>query len=52
MNIEGSQYEYNNKRLVILGAGYGGIFLAINIARSIREKTVEVILVSYSKKRS
>jgi NADH dehydrogenase FAD-containing subunit len=34
-----------NKRIVILGAGYGGIFLATNVARHIKEKTGEVILV-------
>jgi NADH dehydrogenase len=34
-----------NKRIVILGAGYGGIFLATNVARHLREKTGEVILV-------
>jgi NADH:ubiquinone reductase (H+-translocating) len=33
------------KRIVILGAGYGGMFLATNIARYIKEKTGEVILV-------
>jgi NADH dehydrogenase len=35
----------SNKRIVILGAGYGGIFLATNIARYMKEKTGEVILV-------
>jgi NADH:ubiquinone reductase (H+-translocating) len=34
-----------NKRIVILGAGYGGIFLATNVARYMKEKTGEVILV-------
>jgi NADH dehydrogenase FAD-containing subunit len=34
-----------NKRIVILGAGYGGIFLATNVARHLKEKTGEVILV-------
>ena len=34
-----------NKRIVILGAGYGGIFFATNVARHIKEKTWEVILV-------
>ena len=34
-----------NKRIVILGAGYGGIFLATNVARHTKEKTGEVILV-------
>ena len=33
------------KRIVILGAGYGGIFLATNIARYVTEKSGEVILV-------
>jgi NADH:ubiquinone reductase (H+-translocating) len=35
----------SNKRIVILGAGYAGIFLATNIARYINEKAGEVILV-------
>lgn len=35
----------SNKRIVILGAGYGGIFLATNVARYMKEKTGEVILV-------
>src|SRR5919205_916960 len=35
----------HNKRIIILGAGYGGIFLATNIARYIKEKIGEVILV-------
>ena len=35
----------SNKRIVILGAGYGGIFLARSIARYIKEKTGKVILV-------
>src|SRR5689334_23500908 len=35
----------SNKRIIILGAGYGGIFLATNIARYMKEKTGEVILV-------
>jgi NADH:quinone reductase (non-electrogenic) len=35
----------SNKRIVILGAGYGGIFLATNITRYMKEKTGEVILV-------
>src|SRR5690348_16228124 len=35
----------SNKRIVILGAGYGGIFLATSIARYIKEKTGKVILV-------
>ena len=30
----------HNKRIVILGAGYGRIFLATNAARRIKEKTV------------
>src|ERR1044072_8148151 len=34
-----------NKSIVILGAGYGGIFFATNVARHIKEKTWEVILV-------
>ena len=36
----------SNKRIVILGAGYGGIFLATNIARYMKEKIGEVILVA------
>src|ERR671921_642847 len=35
----------SNKRIVILGAGYAGIFLATNIARYINEKAGEVILI-------
>src|ERR1044072_4565804 len=34
-----------NKSIVILGAGYGGIFFATNVARHIKEKTWEVILI-------
>ena len=34
-----------NKRIVILGAGYAGIFLATNIARYLKEKAGEVILI-------
>jgi NADH dehydrogenase len=33
------------KRIVILGAGYGGIFLATTISRYMKEKTGEIILV-------
>jgi NADH:quinone reductase (non-electrogenic) len=35
----------SKKRIVILGAGYAGIFLATNIARYVNEKSVEVILI-------
>jgi NADH:ubiquinone reductase (H+-translocating) len=35
----------SKKRIVILGAGYGGIFLAANIARYVTEKSGEVILI-------
>jgi NADH:ubiquinone reductase (H+-translocating) len=35
----------SNKRIVILGAGYAGIFLATNISRYMTEKSVEVILI-------
>src|ERR671923_2281679 len=35
----------SNKRIIILGAGYGGIFLATNLARYMKEKTGEIILV-------
>ena len=35
----------SSKRIIILGAGYGGIFLATNIARYMKEKIGEVILV-------
>jgi len=35
----------SKKRIVILGAGYGGIFLATNIARYVTEKSGEVILI-------
>ena len=34
-----------NKRIVILGAGYAGIFLATNIARYFRGKAGEVIII-------
>ena len=35
----------SNKRIVILGAGYAGIFLSINIARDLNGKVGEVILI-------
>ena len=35
----------SKKRIVILGAGYAGIFLATNIARSVAEKSGEVVLI-------
>jgi NADH dehydrogenase len=35
----------SNKRIVILGAGYAGIFLATNISRYMTEKAGEVILI-------
>jgi NADH:ubiquinone reductase (H+-translocating) len=35
----------SKKRIVILGAGYAGIFLATNIARYVTEKSGEVILI-------
>jgi NADH:ubiquinone reductase (H+-translocating) len=35
----------SKKKIVILGAGYAGIFLAINIARYMDEKAGEVILI-------
>ena len=35
----------SKKRIVILGAGYAGIFLATNISRYMNEKSVEVILI-------
>ena len=35
----------SNKRIVILGAGYAGIFLATNIARYLKGKAGEVILI-------
>ena len=35
----------SKKRIVILGAGYAGIFLSTNIARSVAEKSGEVILI-------
>jgi NADH:ubiquinone reductase (H+-translocating) len=35
----------SNKRIVILGAGYAGIFLTTNIARYIKEKAGEIILI-------
>ena len=34
-----------NKRIVILGAGYAGIFLATNIARYLKGRAAEVILI-------
>ena len=35
----------SKKRIIILGAGYGGIFLATNVARYMKEKTGEIILI-------
>src|SRR6476620_9211510 len=35
----------SKKRIVILGAGYAGIFLATNIARYVTEKSGEVVLI-------
>ena len=35
----------SNKRIVILGAGYAGIFLATNIARYLEEKAGEMIII-------
>jgi NADH dehydrogenase len=35
----------SNKRIVILGAGYAGIFLSTNIARYLNRKAGEVILI-------
>jgi NADH:ubiquinone reductase (H+-translocating) len=35
----------SKKRIVILGAGYAGIFLATNIARYVTEKSGKVILI-------
>jgi NADH:ubiquinone reductase (H+-translocating) len=35
----------SNKRIVILGAGYAGIFLATNIARYLEEKAGEIIII-------
>jgi NADH dehydrogenase len=35
----------SKKRIVILGAGYAGIFLATNIARYLKDKAGEVILI-------
>ncbi len=35
----------SKKRIVILGAGYAGIFLSTNIARYVTEKVGEVILI-------
>ena len=35
----------SNKRIVILGAGYAGIFLATNIARYLKGRAAEVILI-------
>jgi NADH:ubiquinone reductase (H+-translocating) len=35
----------SNKRIVLLGAGYAGIFLATNIARYLEEKAGEIIII-------
>ena len=35
----------SKNRVVILGAGYAGIFLATNIARYVTEKVGEVVLI-------
>src|ERR687897_2815850 len=43
--MEGQKTRSSNKRIVILGAGYAGIFLATNIGRYLKGKEGEVILV-------
>src|SRR5918996_305111 len=43
--MEGQKMRSSNKRIVILGAGYAGIFLATNIGRYLKGKEGEVILV-------
>jgi NADH:ubiquinone reductase (H+-translocating) len=43
--MEGQKMRSSNKRIVILGAGYAGIFLATNIGRYFKGKEGEVILV-------
>ncbi len=43
--MEGQKMRSSNKRIVILGAGYSGIFLATNIGRYFKGKEGEVILV-------
>jgi NADH:ubiquinone reductase (H+-translocating) len=43
--MEGQEMSSSNKRIVILGAGYAGIFLATNIARYLKGKAGEVILI-------
>jgi hypothetical protein len=37
--------KLSKKRIVILGAGYAGIFLATNIARYVKENLGEVLLI-------
>jgi NADH:ubiquinone reductase (H+-translocating) len=45
MKYKDCKMSTSKKRIVILGAGYAGIFLATNIARYVNEKSVEVILI-------
>src|SRR5918994_7926865 len=43
--MEGQKTRSSNKRIVILGAGYAGIFLATNIGRYLKGKEGEVLLI-------
>src|ERR671932_2605368 len=45
MKYKDCKMSTSNKRIIILGAGYGGVFLATNVARYMKEKIGEVILV-------
>ena len=45
MRYKDCKMSTSKKRIVILGAGYAGIFLATHIARYVTEKAGEVILI-------
>jgi NADH:ubiquinone reductase (H+-translocating) len=45
MKYKDCKMSTSKKRIVILGAGYAGMFLATHIARSVTEKVGEVILI-------
>jgi NADH:ubiquinone reductase (H+-translocating) len=45
MKYKDCKMSTSKKRIVILGAGYAGMFLATHIARHVTEKAGEVILI-------
>ena len=45
MKYKDCKMSTSKKRIVILGAGYAGMFLATHIARHLTEKAGEVILI-------